>query len=306
MPLMEIAGGIAAKVAIPATRSLLTALLDVQDQQLQKLTTIEQDVRRLLEGPWRQAHVLVAEAAQTRDNDPQRIVYLNEARQALFQAFGNHPNTHPARAAIAAELSMVLGLLGRTEDCHRWSATAHDEAVAVVTTAIPQVQAAVNRREWLLPVESMRKYIQEFEYIFKEASFKERKRNFWKYWTYSVETEEDKELLRSKIESFYEERVPSGFSLVSDTGEESWATHFGLDPSKHRGFKLAVEYQLETLPGRQLIRLRQEADQAEEYRCVRTTLQPSLALPRYRLKVDLAGPHRARLSWVPASQADRP
>src|SRR5438093_13115864 len=105
MPLLEIAGGIAAKAAVPATRSLLVALLDVQDQQLQKLTTIERDVRRLLEGPWRQARVLVAEAAGTLDGDPQRTVYLNEARQALFQAFGNHPDIHPARAAIAAELS---------------------------------------------------------------------------------------------------------------------------------------------------------------------------------------------------------
>jgi hypothetical protein len=53
---------------------------------------------------------------------------------------------------------MVIGLLGRRDDCHRWASTAHDEAVSVVIEAMPRVQSAVNRREWLPLVERVRKW----------------------------------------------------------------------------------------------------------------------------------------------------
>lgn len=171
MPLLEIAGGIAAKTTVSAARPLLLALLDVQDRQLQMLTAIEKDVRRLLEQPWKNARVLVAEAAETRNDDPQRAVYLNEARQALFQAYGNRPEVHPTRAAIAADLAMVLGLLGRREDCYRWSRKAHDEAVTFVTATMPQVQAALNGRAWL------EEWVPGIELV--QDLFGKRAKDFW-------------------------------------------------------------------------------------------------------------------------------
>jgi hypothetical protein len=106
MPLAEIASGIAAKVAISAARPLLLALLGVQDQQLKLLTTMQDDIRKLLEGPWKQARLLVAEAAHSPDDDPQRRDYLEKGRDALIQAYGNYPHVHSSRAAIAADLAM--------------------------------------------------------------------------------------------------------------------------------------------------------------------------------------------------------
>jgi hypothetical protein len=99
MPFFEdIAVGIAKNLTISAARPLLLALLGAQDDQLKKLSTIQQDVRRLLEGPWRQARVLVAEAAETRDDDPQRMVYLDEpAKRCSLRTVTSQTYTQPVQ-----------------------------------------------------------------------------------------------------------------------------------------------------------------------------------------------------------------
>jgi hypothetical protein len=294
MPFLEeIAAGIAVDIAISAARPLLIALLGVQDQQLEKLTTIQQDVRRLLEGPWRQARYLVAEAAETRDDDPHRTVYLNEARQALFLAYGYHPDIHPARAAIAAELAMVIGLLGRREDCHRWAATAHDEAVAVVIETMPRVQRAVNRREWVPLAERARGW-KEFN---RAAGWQPRRKDFWGAPTKTFASGDEMPYLvtiphfRSILERVYEEGVPQG--------PDDLIVRLGLDPSDvtDTRFVSALRSQLNTVPAHQLRGLRERALEVEAYRRTRVTLQPDLELPRYRLRVDLVRPFNARVTW---------
>jgi hypothetical protein len=298
MPFFEdIAVGIAKNLTISAARPLLLALLGAQDDQLKKLSTIQQDVRRLLEGPWRQARVLVAEAAETRDDDPQRMVYLDEARQALFLAYGYQPDVHPARAAIAAELAMVIGLLGRRDDCQRWAATAHDEAVCVVIEAIPPVQSAVNRREWLPLVERVRRW--DFMWGASEPT----RKSFWGAATKTFAGGDEMAYLvtqphlRAALERFYEERLP-----LPDRSDEA-AADLGLDTSRpdDKLFLVALREQLSTVPSHQLRGLYRSASEAEEYRRICVVLQPHLDLPRHWLRLNLSEPFHAKITWERAS-----
>jgi hypothetical protein len=126
----------------------------------------------------------------------------------LFLAYGYQPDVHPARAAIAAELAMVIGLLGRRDDCQRWAATAHDEAVCVVIEAIPPVQSAVNRREWLPLVERVRRW--DFMWGASEPT----RKSFWGAATKTFAGGDEMAYLvtqphlRAALERFYEERLP--------------------------------------------------------------------------------------------------
>ncbi|HET9139990.1 hypothetical protein [Actinophytocola sp.] len=288
MPLLEIATGVAAEVTVAGSRALLLKLLGVQDEQLKRLAGIEDGVRRLREGPWRQARVLIADAAEAGDDDPQRRVYLDEARAALFLAYGNHPEVDPVRAHIAAELGMVLGLLGRADDCRRWAARAHEEAVAVVARAVPRVQAEVNRREWLPFVEDVRDFLWDI-------SDTRGARDFW----YPVRGDRTDEFTTVQERYYALGELPRPEpETPMRVPENELAWRLGLDPEAGRWLALSFARQTNTVPGRRLIWLRRQADQVEEYRQVCLVLRPGAVLPRHRLALDLRRRYHAKISWT--------
>lgn len=299
MPLLEVAGGIAGKLAGPAARPLLRYLLDVQDQQLQALTTIEKGVRRLLEKPWRHARLLLAEAAEMPDDDPLRTVNMEDARKALFEAYSINDDVHPARAPIAAEISMLYGLLGRTSDCHRWAATAHEDAIAVVTTNLPLVQKAMNRREWLPGAEIIRSAMTLVQYA-KRADPIIRQREFWTEQIQRLIHDNNIEVIEA-IERFYEKGEVTHPPRRWPDDLDYYPVLLGLNQNNTsvstveiNSILMSILY---TTPSIQLMNLGKEAQQPEEYRQVRLTLQPHLRLPHYTFKVNLRKAYHAQLTW---------
>jgi hypothetical protein len=127
------------------------------------------------------------------------------------------------------------------------------------------------------------------------------KKDFWKdmpHWVTGTDNyyRSERELFRPTLERAFEEGLLYG-------SDDELILRLGLDPSSdwHKRFVALLRAREETIPGRQLVRLRESTEEAEEYRRIRITLQPGLALPRYRLRVYLPARYKARLAWEPAS-----
>jgi len=143
MPLIEIASGIGQNIAASAVVALLRDLVGVQDQQLRALQAIRQDVRTLIDGPWRQSQQMLDMAAYTTDTDLRRA-YLSDAKAALFRAHSHEPAPTPRRATVAVDLEMLLGLLGEHDTPRLWARKAHDDQAASIAAAAPQVERILN------------------------------------------------------------------------------------------------------------------------------------------------------------------
>jgi hypothetical protein len=94
--------------------SLLRDLLQLQDEQAQTLSRIERNVERLIEGPWRTAHLRVRESLLPGRSPEQVADYLNRASDELRQALGLQPDGF-AGAYIAFDLAVLLAVLGDDE-----------------------------------------------------------------------------------------------------------------------------------------------------------------------------------------------
>jgi hypothetical protein len=91
--------------------SLLRDLLQLQDEQAQTLSRIERKVQRLIEGPWRTAHLRVREALLPGRSPEQVADCLNRASDDLRQALGLQPDGF-AGAYIAFDLAVLFAVLG--------------------------------------------------------------------------------------------------------------------------------------------------------------------------------------------------
>jgi hypothetical protein len=285
MPLLEIAGGIASRTALSVAEPLLVDLTGVQDQQLEMLKDIRADVRRLREAPWRRARLLVREAAEAANDDFRRSDYLEKARDALLEAYANQPDVDRCRPAIAVERAMVLGLLDRRDECDRWSAIAHTDAVAVVNARIRHLQSAINQRGRLDAVREVAWFFKSS----KDPDGTEGPTNFWKHFEgYLGSTDPEHRLAVQVTRQTFETGV--------------WPSEdFFHGP--HDLAKTAVAFTAQTRPGRQLLRLHEAAREAEDYRQVCVVLRPTLKLPQRKLTVDLSTPYKARIAWEHGSAA---
>jgi hypothetical protein len=178
---------------------------------------------------------------------------------------------------------MVLGLLGRYEDCFRWAQKAYNEAAAAVTAAIPDVQAALNRYDvaegWVPFLKGAR------------ATFGSGAQDFWAPLTplglQSVHV--NLKNLISALDVIYQG------PLFSDDARQV-LRRFDV----HERYASAFGDQFRTIPGRRLGELQKIAGEAEEYRLIRVILQPDPALPPHRLVVKVEGLYNIRLAWQAA------
>lgn len=142
---------VASKAVTTALEPLIRELINAQEAQNAELEELRQEVRRLIDGPWRLSilHLRASESAGSAD-PARRSAELEKAAEALLQAYSLHPDASATRALIAADLSMVEGLIGRRKDAAGWADTAYDDVTAFLRQQAPSVQEALNDRPPLL------------------------------------------------------------------------------------------------------------------------------------------------------------
>lgn len=90
----------------------INAIADIQDQQLTLLTSINENVQRLVDSPWRAAQERIRFAALPGRSDEDRRSLLYEARGKLFDAAAVQPDFSMARAEIQLDLALISASLG--------------------------------------------------------------------------------------------------------------------------------------------------------------------------------------------------
>ena len=146
-PLLTIATAVASKAVTTALEPLIRELINAQEAQNAELEQLRQEVRRLIDGPWRLSilHLRASESAGSAD-PARRSAELEKAAEALLLAYSLHPDASATRALIAADLSMVEGLIGRRKDAAGWADTAYDDVTTFLRQQAPLAQQALNER----------------------------------------------------------------------------------------------------------------------------------------------------------------
>ena len=118
-----------------AIAPLVTAFLDVQQQQRDLLRSIQHDLTALREGPWHESGTYLEDFRATSDSR-----FLDRAVDALRRALGTMKGT-AAEAAIAANLALAYELQGRRGDAARWALGALDRAEEHLASSARDAQA---------------------------------------------------------------------------------------------------------------------------------------------------------------------
>jgi len=120
--------------------ALLRDLLQVQDQQAQTLGRIEQDVQRLIEGPWRTARLHLEECLLPGRSIKQIEASQRQAAQYLREAIGVQRGFGAAYAAF--DLSIVLAALGDERASHLYA----KEAIIAASDALVDMEREITRQ----------------------------------------------------------------------------------------------------------------------------------------------------------------
>jgi WD domain, G-beta repeat len=316
--IVTLAAAIGKEAATSMSLSLLRDIVGVQNEQLEALKEIRQDVKTMLGGPWRKAHLLIEEAAHT-EAEHERRARLREARAALFDAHSLEPEATPRRATIGVDLAFVHGLLGESQDARRWALRAHQDQSNAVAAAVPVVMKSLNSRVSALkaPVDG----------------------DFWSL----VDTSRKKDpmgtdrWLREKYErGEVSWRLPpadfmadvgrvvvpgEGVSQVMRAMSGRWGAEAANDHARRWAWEQflqrredpAVDFrpflahvaiaETTTAGGRELMRLHRMVHDVHEYRRACLALDPGTEVPDYELWVNLSQPRRARITWEPVPSA---
>ena len=124
--LVEIAAVVAKEAAPVALESLVRALLTAQDAQLERLEALHEDVKVLVEGPWKRAQIHLGEVGTVKGRHRQEEC-LREAQRALYEALSLSQGT-AREAVIAADLALVWGLRGERDEASNWARQSFDAA----------------------------------------------------------------------------------------------------------------------------------------------------------------------------------
>ena len=146
-PLSTLAMAVASKAATTALEPYIQQLLEIQDTQNQALERLEDNVRAMMEAPWREArlHLIAAESAGPRDLG-RRDAELDKTADALVRAYSVHAQPSVARALVAADAATLDAMVGRPEGARQWAARAHDDIVSFLRVEAARVQSELNRR----------------------------------------------------------------------------------------------------------------------------------------------------------------
>ena len=321
MPLIEsIVLSIGAKAGSSASLSLLREIAGLQNEQVAVLKEMREDIRKMVDGPWRKAMVLVEQAVFTTGASERRA-RLHEARDALFTAYSQEPEATPRRATIAVDLAVVHWLLDELDHARRWATKAHEDQSAAVTAAVDVALKALNSRAsalksaidgdfWSLVDTSRKKdpagterWIRE-KYEGGEPPAELPPANFLADAGGSVDAQEG---------------IPQAIRALSGRwGAEAAREHYrrwawensqrSIEGSDHdvRPFLSHVAIaETTSAGGRELMRLHRMVRDLQAYRQIRLALEPGADVPDFELGVDLSHPRHARIAWHPAPPPHR-
>ena len=146
-PMITLATAVASKVVTTALEPYIRQLLDIQETQSLALARLEDDIRALVNAPWRESKLHLRAAESAGSSDPvRRDEELAKAMDALLRAYSAHPRPSIARALVAGDAATLEGMLGRPGDARTWAATAHADSVSYLRDEAARVQSAVNHR----------------------------------------------------------------------------------------------------------------------------------------------------------------
>ncbi len=291
MPIVELAASIGGKEAAKALQPLLRDLMDVQDRQLELLRAMQDNVRKLVEGPWRRARTAL-EDAQSLDGS-RRTGLLQQAASALREAHSYEAKASAAQAAAAADLALVTSLLGHRDEGRIWARRAHQDGQQAIQAEIPEVARALNARG----------------NPFSRAADGWRWSPDKKYFRWPTRSEVDKyakgavdaDMWRQALTRTFSEGITLGDSLAEDDLAGDLAVLGQPAGNKKAEFAhLLVNTTQRTIPGARLMALHRLGRDTEDYRKVRIQLCHDVGLPVEHLRVDVTTPHSARIAWEAA------
>ena len=111
-----------------AVAPLLRAVVAIRNSEQRVLEDIRQDVRALLEGPWRAGDLFLMEAEQSAQSSAARQAALELARQRFIDACGNLVHDHFSRALVEYRTAVCYLCSSSAADARRWFERAYNSA----------------------------------------------------------------------------------------------------------------------------------------------------------------------------------
>lgn len=321
MPLIEsIALSLGTKVGSSGSLALLKQIAGLQDEQVAVLKEMREDIRGMVERPWRKAKLLVEQAGFTTDPGERRT-RLQEARAALFDAYSQEAAATPRRAMIAVDIALVHGMLDEPDHARRWATKAHEDQIAAVSAAVEVALRALNSRS-----EALKAAIDGDFWSLVDASRKQDPAGTERWITEKYERGElPAELppadflpgaggsVQAQEGKAQEGMAQAVRALTGQWGAAASREHYrrwaweriqrGGDDVRPFLAHVAIA-ETTSAGGRGLMRLHRMVRDAEEYRRARLALDSRADAPVYQLRVDLSHPRHARISWQPVPPAD--
>jgi DNA-binding beta-propeller fold protein YncE len=314
MPLITaLATAIGTKAAVSISASLLRDMAGVQDEQLEALRQIRQDVTKMLDGPWRKAHLLIDEAAHAR-TEPARRAHLADAKDALLTACSLEPEATPRRATVSIDLALVHGLLGEPQDAQRWALRAYQDQVNAVSATVPAVVKLLNSR-----VSALKTFTDGDFWSLVQTSRKEDPKGTERWLSEKYERGEitrslpPEDFMADVGRAVAQDGVAQVMRALAGTwGRDATRDHlrrwaweaFLLDQegraADHRPFLAHVAIaETTTTGGRELMRLHRMVHDVHDYQRVCQAIIRDAGIPGYELRVNLSRPRRAKITWQP-------
>jgi hypothetical protein len=272
---VKVATAVAQRAAGESVAPLVRDLIGAQNEQIAKLERLDASLNQLMDAPVRRASVYLDEAL--RDNTERgRRENLSAARAALIEAYSVRET-----GTIAAQLALVVGVLGDADGARKWAHTAYERQQNAT-------QQLAKEAEQLLsgPSNPLKRL---------------RRSAFWTGVYHAYEMAAAGERLAHAVarETPASERPTNAAGIVANTNARF--ADFHPSESKERG-PLAPVYLIGTPEGRCLVALEQSAADAAEYRQVLLRLDPSAIAPEYSLRLSLNRPTRfggsATIAWT--------
>jgi hypothetical protein len=318
MPLLEsIATAIVSKAAGSASSALLQQIAGAQDEQLAMLEEIRQDVRRLIEGPWRLARSEIRKAALA-ENESEMLATLERAADALAEAESFEPPATPRRAAIAIDEALVFALLGKSRLAIASAMQAYDDQVQAVASAVPPVLEALNSRISVLKSAADADF---WSLVARSRKNDPEGTNRWVREKYELgeppkalpPTDFMPEIAKAPTEGEGATQVLRALSGQWGAAAAryhariwAWDSIQQQGDGDRRPFLSHVAIaETTTTAGRELMRLHTMSRSVHDYRRVCQALDARADVADYELRVDLSKPRHAKISWDKVPPAPR-
>ncbi|MFE0106122.1 WD40 repeat domain-containing protein [Streptomyces sp. NPDC059009] len=316
MPLLEgVIVAIGSQTAQGVALSLLRELVGVQEKQLEALREIHQDVRKLLDGPWRKAQTKLEEAAHA-EYAAERRGRLKLARDALDDAASLEPDGTPRRAMVCINLALVYRLLGQDRDARYWVLKGYQDQTDAVAAAVPGTVKALNSRAAILKSATEGNF---WELVARSRKEDSAGTDRWLHEKYELGQVPSSAPPDDFQPEFAAPVVPAeGFAQVARMVSGKWGAAAANEQARLwrwewvlaeregrtgelRPFLAEVAMaETTTDAGRRLMELHRMAHAAFEYRQLCIALAPDTEVTEYELRVDLSEVRGARIAWAPA------